>query len=145
MKPFPLDKVLEYRSHVRLDARNALAAAMADEKTLLDRKEFVEHQKVEQIEELSQVARAETINVEAAARRRYFAGQLDIQLLVLDEQIVQAQQVVEECRQVLVKADQDVKALERLREQHVEEETYHENRRSEIELGEQWQSSNWSW
>ena len=145
MKPFSLDKVLEYRRHLRQDARNALASAIADEQTLLSHRKFVENQKNEQIEELARVAQSEVLNVEAAARRRYFTGQLDIQMLVLDEQIAQAQQVVEQHRVALVRADQDVKALERLREQHVEQEMYHESRRVEVELGEQWQSSNWNW
>jgi hypothetical protein len=38
-----------------------------------------------------------------------------------------------------------VKALERLHEKHVEEETSLEQKRTEIELSEQWQSANWNW
>ena len=65
--------------------------------------------------------------------------------MVVAEQLVQARQVVEQMRVVLVKADQEVKALERLREKHVEEETSLEQKRTEIELSEQWQSANWNW
>ena len=95
--------------------------------------------------ELAGFTRSEVVNVEAAARRRYFTGQLEIQLMVVAEQLVQARQVVEQMRVVLVKADQEVKALERLREKHVEEETSLEQKRTEIELSEQWQSANWNW
>lgn len=144
MKPFRLDKVLEYRRHLRLEARNALAAALADEQALLDYQAGTERQKQKQLDELAEFTRSEIMDVEAAARRRYFTGQLDIQLMVVGEQLIQARQIVEHQRLALVKADQEVKSLERLRETHVEEERAHEQRRTEIELSEQWQSSNWS-
>lgn len=145
MKPFRLDKVLEYRKHLRLEARNALASAIGDEQTLLDYQAKTERQKQQQMGELATFAQTEAFNVEAAARRRYFMGQLDIQLMIVAEQLVQARMIVEQQRQVLVKADQEVKALERLREKHFDEETSQEQKRSEIELSEQWQSANWNW
>jgi len=145
MKPFRLEKVLEYRKHLRLDARNALAAAIGDEQALLDHQTQIEQQKQQQMGELATFAQSEAFNVEAAARRRYFMGQLDIQLMVVAEQLVQAGMIVEQQRMVLVKADQEVKALERLHEKHIEEQTAQEQKRSEIELSEQWQSANWGW
>lgn len=145
MKPFRLDKVLDYRKHLRLAARNALATALADEQTLLEHQSRIERQKNQQMEELTGFTRSQVVNVEAAARRRYFTGQLDIQLLIVGEQLGQARQIVERQRQQLVKADQEVKSLERLREKHFEEEAANQQRRTEIELGEQWQSSNWNW
>ncbi|MFT5324349.1 MAG: hypothetical protein ACI8P0_002211, partial [Planctomycetaceae bacterium] len=110
MKPFRLDKVLEYRKHLRLEARNALASAIGDEQTLLDHQARVNRQKGQQLAELAGFAKSEVVNVEAAARRRYFTGQLDIQLMLVAEQLVQAQQVVEQRRMIVVKADQEVKA-----------------------------------
>jgi flagellar export protein FliJ len=145
MKPFRLEKVLEYRKHLRLEARNALASAIGDEQTLLKHQAMIERQKQQQMEELATFAQSEAFNVEAAARRRYFTGQLDIQLMVVAEQLVQARNVVEHQRMFLVKADQEVKVLERLRDKHFEEETALEHKRSEIQLSEQWQSSNWNW
>ena len=65
--------------------------------------------------------------------------------MVVAEQLVQARNIVEQQRMILVKADQEVKALERLREKHQEEESALQLKRTEIELSEQWQSSNWSW
>lgn len=145
MKPFRLDKVLEYRRHQRLEARNALASAISDEQTLIEHQARINRQKGQQLSELAGFTRSEVVNVEAAARRRYFTGQLEIQLMVVAEQLAQARMVVEQMRAVLVKADQEVKALERLHEKHVEEETSLEQKRTEIELSEQWQSANWNW
>ena len=145
MKQFRLDKVLEYRRHQRLEARNALASAISDEQTLIEHQARINRQKGQQLSELAGFTQSEVVNVEAAARRRYFTGQLEIQLMVVAEQLAQARMVVEQMRAVLVKADQEVKALERLHEKHVEEETSLEQKRTEIELSEQWQSANWNW
>ena len=145
MKPFRLEKVLEYRKHLRLDARNALASAIGDEQTLLNHKAQAERQKQQQMRELATFAQSETFNIEAAARRRYFMGHLDVQLMVVADQLIQARIIVEQQRMVLVEADQEVKSLERLYEQYVAEQTAQEQKRSEIELSEQWQSANWCW
>ena len=145
MKPFPLEKVLDVRRHARQERRHALAAAMADEQQLIDLKQQQELQKQQLLGELAELSREESLNIEAAARRRYFVGQVEIQIMVIEQQIEQARQVVEQARSALIAADQDVKALEKLREQHLAEQAYSENRRNEIVLTEQWQSANWNW
>ncbi len=145
MKPFPLEKVLDVRRHSRQERRHALAAAMADEQQLIDLKQQQELQKQQLLDELAELSREESLNIEAAARRRYFVGQVEIQIMVIEQQIEQARQIVEQARSALIAADQDVKALEKLREQHLAEQAYSENRRNEIVLTEQWQSANWNW
>jgi flagellar export protein FliJ len=145
VKPFPLEKVLDVRRHSRQERRHALAAAMADEQQLIDLKQQQELQKQQLLDELAELSREESLNIEAAARRRYFVGQVEIQIMVIEQQIEQARQIVEQARSALIAADQDVKALEKLREQHLAEQAYSENRRNEIVLTEQWQSANWNW
>lgn len=145
MKPFPLEKVLDVRRHTRQERRYALAAAMADEQQLIHLKQQQELQKQQLLDELAELSREESLNIEAAARRRYFVGQVEIQIMVIEQQIEQARQIVEQARSALIAADQDVKALEKLREQHLAEQAYSENRRNEIVLTEQWQSANWNW
>ena len=66
-----------------------------------------------------------------------------MQLMVLGQQLLQMAGVVQTHRQALIEADRDVKALERLREEHVAAERYSEERRTEHELSEQWQSASW--
>ncbi len=145
MKPFPLEKVLDVRRHARQERRHALAAAMADEQQLIELKKQRELQKQQLLDELAGLSQEESLNIEAAARRRYFVGQVEIQIMVIEQQIEQARQIVEQARSALITADQDVKALEKLLEQHVAEQAYSENRRNEIVLTEQWQSANWNW
>ncbi len=138
MQRFPLDKVLTSRSHLRLEHRNLLAAAMADERTLLDERRQLERQRELQTTELSELLQQETLDVAAARRRSLFARQLDAELSVIDQKLVEAGERVEACRLELVTADQDVKALERLREKHVTEQAYLEGRKAEQELEEQY-------
>jgi flagellar export protein FliJ len=145
VKPFPLEKVLDVRRHTRQERRHALAAAMADEQQLIEMKTQRELQKQQLLNELAGLSQEESLNIEAAARRRYFVGQVEIQIMVIEQQIEQARLIVEQARSALITADQDVKALEKLREQHVAEQAYSENRRDEIVLTEQWQSANWNW
>lgn len=141
MKPFPLEKVLDYRCHLRMERRNALAAAMSEEQALLDQRSEVESWKAETVGQLQSMTRPGELNVEATARRRYFVGQLEIRILILTEQIEQVRAIVEQRRQELIVADQEVRMLERLREKHIEEETAAQLRRAELELADQWQAA----
>lgn len=145
MKQFSLEKVLEYRRHVRQERRSDLATALAVEQALISERADVENQRSGQLQELAALSRSESLDVDGAARRRYFTTQLDIQLLVIEQQMEPARIRVEAKRNELVRADQDVKALEKLRAGHFSTEQYAENRRTEHALAEQWQSTNWSW
>lgn len=142
-KPFPLQKVLEYRRHLRLDRRNALAAAMAQERSYVDRQTRVTQDRERQIAELSQLSQDQTMDVAATARRWYFASQLDIELRLVAQYIDKARQAVEACRQELIYADQEVKALERLQENFVAEQQFNANKQAELALAEQWQAAHW--
>lgn len=138
MQQFPFIKVLEYRRHLRLECRQELAAALADEQRLVNHRVGLEQAKQRQLEELGQLAASSRLSVDAAARRRYFAGQIDIELLVVDEQLLHHREQVERCRTALLQADQDLQALERLEEKHMTKEQYEFRRRTELELSDQW-------
>ena len=140
MQPFPFLKVLGYRRHVRLERRQELAAILAEERSLVDHRSSLERRRQGQLAELGQLAESDELSVEAAARRRYFAGQLEIELLVVDDQLAQLRVEVEKRLEALIRADMDVQALERLEEKHVAREEYESLRKSEVELSDQWQA-----
>lgn len=141
MKPFPYVKVLDYRRHLRLERRQELAEVLAEERDLLAHRSRLDEEKQRQLEDLGRLAESNELSVEAAARRRYFAGQLEIEVMVVDEQILKLREEIEARRLALVGADQDVQSLERLEEKHVAREEYEGQRRTEMELGDQWQSA----
>ncbi len=143
MPKFPLDKVLDYRRHLRLEKRNALASAMADERELVTHKQHVEQQRGAILGELTSIAQAKEMDVPAAARRRHFASRLELELMILDDHISKARLKVDFARIELIKADQDVKAIEKLKEKHIAEQTYVAAKATERDLSEQWQAANW--
>ncbi len=145
MAKFPLDKVLDFRRHLRLEKRNALAKTLADERELVAHKERVERQRTVLLDELTELAQAQDVDVPATARRRAFLGRLDIEVMILDDHIAQARRRVEIARNELVKADQEVKALEKLKDKHIAEQNYVAARNTERDLSEQWQAANWNW
>ena len=144
MKPFRLSQVLDVRRHLRTQRRNELAAILAEEQLLIDQRNELAQQRSQQVQEISELGKQETVNVEATARRRYFTGVIDVKLMVLDQQIEQMAEFVLKYRQALLEADRDVKSLERLQDEHVAAERYSEERRTEHELSEQWQAANWN-
>lgn len=145
MPKFPLDKVLDYRRHLRLEKRNALAKTLADERELVAHKEGVERKRGMLLGELTELAQAREVDVAATARRRSYLGRLDIEVMILDDHIAQARRRVEIARNELVKADQEVKALEKLKDKHIADQNYVAARNTERDLSEQWQAANWNW
>lgn len=140
MQPFPFTKVLGYRRHVRQECRQELASVLAEERSLVGHRSSLDQKRQDQLTELGQMAESNQLSVEAAARRRYFAGQLEVEMLIVDEQITRLRIEVEKRRAALIQADKDVQALERLEEKHVAKEEYEGRRRSEVELSDKWQA-----
>jgi len=140
VQPFPFTKVLDYRRHLRQECRQELAAVLSDEQVLRDDRSRLEVERQRQLDELGQLAESNHPSVDAAARRRRFAGQLDVELLVVKEQLAHLRDECEMRRSALVQADQEVQTLERLEELHVGRAEYEFRRRSEIELADQWQA-----
>lgn len=143
MPTFRLDKVLDFRSHLRLDKRHALQAAIAGEQELVMHQEHVKQQRTALLNELTALAQSRDMDVAAAARRRHFISRLDIEIMILEQQITEARRKVEIARSELIKADQDVKAIEKLKEKFLSEQTYVAAKATERELSEQWQAANW--
>ncbi|GEM_PF-1160930 len=140
MQTFPYTKVLDYRRHVRLECRQELAAILADQQTLRERWSELNVDRQRQLDELGRLTESGYLSVDAAARRRYFTGQLDRELLVVNEQLLHIRDECELRRTVLVQADQDVQAMERLEEMHIGRAECESRRRSELELADQWQA-----
>ena len=138
MQQFSLNKVLDYRRHLRLERRQDLAVVLADEQSRLAHRSRLEQEKRRQLEELGRLAESSSLSVDAATRRRDFVSQLEVELIVVDQQLLQSRKEIEQRRTALVQADQDVQTLERLEEKHVSREAYESRRRSEREFGEQW-------
>ncbi len=135
---FPLQGVLNYRQHRRDLCRQILAQALAEVRAVEQRKWLVQRARIGQTQELRALNSAGELDVDALAARRYHATRLDAEITALDRTLQLLNQQAEACRQALLEADRDVKALERLRERQEAEFFYEQTRRESHEVQDTW-------
>ena len=138
---FRFDALLQYRRHRRDLCRQVLAQVLADDRALVEQRQLLEQNRISQLQQLRQIVGDGEVNVDAAASRRYFAGRLVADIADTERNRDLVSQQIEVCRAVLTKADQDVKVLEKLREQRQAEFLYEEDRRSTRELEDNWMAT----
>jgi flagellar export protein FliJ len=90
--------------------------------------------------ELQELLAGGEVDVDACAARRYHAGQVVARIRGVEEELRLQGQRVAAARQELVKADQQVKVLEKLEEQQRDEHRVAEERRTARNLEETWQA-----
>lgn len=109
---FRLASLLRYRIHQRDMCRLLMAEVMSDQQQVEREEASIEQSRQTSLDEISQMQHTGTFDVSAAAIRRYHAGQMQVDLMQLEKRkrLIIAQ--VELCRRALMKADQNVRALE---------------------------------
>lgn len=135
---FPLESLLRYRES-RRDLCRQLLAQILSEQTRIERdRQALQRRRGGQLEEIRQLGAAGNVDIDRSASRRYYASQVlgEIRLLERNREVVMQQLTA--CRQALVRADQEVKALERLRQKRKAEFLYEQQRREQHELHESW-------
>jgi flagellar export protein FliJ len=137
---FRYEPILKFRKGRQDLCRQLLAQLLAEDSKLARQRELLEHTRVDQLNQLRNLGQPGKLDVDKSASRRYFAGRLvgDLQLLEQNRNLL-AQQL-QLCRQTLAKADQDVKTLEKLRENQLAAFRYQTERRAMHELDEAWQT-----
>jgi len=135
---FPLRSLLELRRHRRNLCRQLLAQVLADEAALLAQRQSALVSRERQFQEIRGLSRHGRVRIEGAISRRYHSGQLLAQVRTIQEKRRLVAQQLQLCREALVKADTEVKALERLEERRRAEYEYHADRRSQFEREEAW-------
>ena len=90
------------------------------------------------LDELKQLGGKGDVAIDRAAARRFHAGQLIMEIRLTEQKRNIVQQQYELSRQALAKADQEVKAMEKLREKRWAEFRYEEERIERRELEEVW-------
>ena len=118
--------------------RQLLAGVLQEDAALQTRRRQVEQERLAQLQELKQAGGPGEVDVAAAAARRYYAGRLAADVGAIDrERRIVAQQIAA-CRAGLVKADQDVRVLERLEERQRSEFEYQRQRSESLALEDVW-------
>ncbi len=135
---FALRPLLEFRRHRRNLCRQLLAQVLADEAALLADRQTALASRERQFAEIRGLSRRGHVSIERAISRRYHTGQLLGQVRVIEEKRRLVAQQMQLCRDALVKADTEVKALERLEERQRAEFQYRAERRSQFEREDAW-------
>jgi flagellar export protein FliJ len=138
---FKFEPLLKLRKNQRDVQQQRLAEVLRRDDALLAQRHRTETERNTQIEELRSLGSSGVdIDIDASTSRRIYAAQLSGQLDVIDGRRTALARQIDECRQALVRADQAVKALEKLAENQQAEFIYHHERREARDLEEAWQA-----
>ena len=138
---FKLEPLLKLRKNQRDLAQQKLAEVLRRHDALLADRRRTEAERNTQIEELRLLGNSGAdIDIDASTSRRFYAAQLSGQIDDIDARRTALARQIEDCRQALVRADQSVKALEKLAEHQQAEFIYHHERREARDLEEAWQA-----
>lgn len=138
---FRLESLQQFRENRRDLCRQALAQALAREAELAEQQAEAEREREATLAELRALNESDRLSIDRAAARRYHAGQLAYRIRQLELQRQQAAEVVAQCRQVLVQADQGVKVLEKLSEKQQAEFEAELERHAAREREDNWQAA----
>jgi hypothetical protein len=115
-----------------------LAEVLADEAALLAQKQAVLASRERQFAEMRGLSRQGKVSVERAISRRYHSGQLLLQVRFIEDKRRVIAQQLQLCRDALIKADMEVKVLERLEERQRSEYEYQAERKAQFEREDAW-------
>jgi flagellar protein FliJ len=135
---FRLRSLLEFRRHRRDLCRQLMAQVLADEANLLSEQQTTLASREQQFQEIRDLSRRGRVVVEGAVSRRYHSGQLAGKLRNLEDQRRLVSQQLQLCRDALVKADTEVKVLERLKERQRQDYEYRAERHNQFEREDAW-------
>lgn len=138
---FQLEPLLKYRVHRRDALRSAYGQILAEQNALEAQIDKLKRSRGEQLDEMRERTAGGAVDVDGTAARRFHAGRISLDELGLQRELLQAAERAVQCRDLLVQADQDVKALEKLKAKRQGEFEYGENRRTQLELEDVWLSA----
>lgn len=133
--------VLRYRKHQRDLCRQLLGQILAEEERIHSAIQRATIDKKGVLDDVREKTLATQIDTRQVASRRFYAGQLAIQIAKLNHELAIVGQQKEHCRTALVEADQRVQALEKLEEKQRASHNEIQQRRSQQQLEEAWQAT----
>ncbi len=138
---FRLQTLLNYRCRRRDECREALAKVLMRAAELEAEQERMTQLRIDQLQHLRELNNAAELNIDAAAARRFYVGQITAALSQLGRQREMVAAEIDLCRQTLVEADRDVQVLERLSEKQQAEHEFTLARAGQLELEECWSAA----
>jgi flagellar export protein FliJ len=139
---FKLHPLLKLRTSQRDVCQQLLADVVRHDDALISRRRLIESERVNQIDELRALnGLGKDVDVHASASRRIYTAHLTGSLGQIDDERAVLAGQIETWRQALVRADQAVKALERLAEKQQVEFVYSQERVEARILEDAWQAT----
>ena len=139
---FKLNPVLKLRKNERDIRQQLLADVLGRDGQLVARRQQLEAERDTQIDELRSLSSGGSeVDVDASAARRRYAVQLTARMADIDVQRAGLATKIDECRQAHLRADQAVKALEKLAERQEAEFIFQQERLEFRALEETWQAT----
>lgn len=138
---FRLESLLKYRRHRRDLLQSLYSSLLARKVEMHNQQSELSRRRERQLSEMREHVAAGTVNIDAAASRRYHTAQISAGLLVHARDLEQLQHQLDLCRQELTAAERDVKSIEKLKDRQRREFEYDQNRREQHELEDSWTSS----
>ncbi|WP_417378841.1 flagellar export protein FliJ [Gimesia sp.] len=138
---FQFESVLKMRRHKRSMCRQLLGEILQADQRLIDQTEQLKQHRTEQLQEI-RVRQAEgRVDIDGSTSLRYYAGQLQtqIQSIIANRGVIAKQ--IGLCRQALAKAEQEVKAMEKLSDKYRDAFLYTQNQKEMVELEETWSAT----
>jgi flagellar protein FliJ len=135
---FKFQSVLKLRQYRRDLCRQVLAQVLADDAALVTERARHEKNRNVQLEELRKIGAGGGVDVDRSSARRYFCGQLTTAMKIVDQRRAIVAQQISMCRAAVVRADQEVKSLEKIEENQRADFNYQTERTTARELEETW-------
>ena len=138
---FQFESVLKMRRHKRSMCRQLLGEMLQTDQRLIDQAEQLKQHRSEQFQEIRVRQSEGRVDIDGTTSLRYYAGQLQTQIKSVNtNRELMGKQIVL-CRQALAKAEQEVKAMEKLSDKHREIFLYAQNQKEMVELEETWSAT----
>lgn len=114
---------------------------MQTDQRLLEHKAELEQLREAQFQEIRRRQAKGVVDIDGAANLRFYSGQLKAQLqtVIANRELVGKQITLG--KQTLARAEQDVKAMEKLSDKYREQFLYEQNRKEALELEETWSAT----
>ncbi|MCH9652941.1 MAG: flagellar FliJ family protein [Planctomycetes bacterium] len=138
---FQFESVLKIRRHKRSLCRQLLGEILQTDQRLMEQKQNLERSRKEQFQEIRLRQAKGVVDIDGATSLRFYAGQLQaqIQTVTANRKLVEKQIVL--CKQTLARAEQDVKAMEKLSDKYRDQFHYEQNRKESLQLEETWSAT----
>jgi flagellar biosynthesis chaperone FliJ len=137
---FELETLLDLKRQKRDTARQALSGLLRQSAELLDRRAERNDRRQAQLDDLRHCASGDELDIEASRSRRLYARRLTNEIIALDNEHATLARQIEAARQLLLGADQEVRALEKLSARREAAFTTARERHDALETGEAWRA-----